>query len=148
MKRRVVDAIQKYAANPPIKLGMALGILPPPYVLLEVTGRKTGLPRRTPVGAALDGDTMWIVSEHGLKSGYVRNIQRHPRVRVKVRRGLRMRWRAGTAHLLPDDDPRERQRIISRGRLGVRLNAAAVRAFGTGLMTVRIDLDPEQSAPA
>jgi deazaflavin-dependent oxidoreductase (nitroreductase family) len=146
MKHRVVHAIQKYVANPPIRLGMALGVLPPPYVLLEVTGRKTGQPRRTPVGAALDGDALWIVSEHGLKSSYVRNIQSNPRVRVKVRHGLRMRWRAGTAHLLPDDDPRERQRIISRGRLGVRLNAATVRAFGTSLMTVRIDLDPEQSA--
>jgi deazaflavin-dependent oxidoreductase (nitroreductase family) len=146
MKHRVVHAIQKYVANPPIRLGMALGVLPPPYVLLEVTGRRTGQPRRTPVGAALDGDTMWIVSEHGLKSGYVRNIQSNPRVRVKVRHGLRMRWRAGTAHLLPDDDPRARQRTISRGRPGVRLNAMAVRAVGTSLMTVRIDLDPEQSA--
>jgi deazaflavin-dependent oxidoreductase (nitroreductase family) len=146
MKHRVVHVIQKYVANPPIRLGMALGVLPPPYVLLEVTGRRTGQARRTPVGAALDGDTMWIVSEHGLKSGYVRNIASNPRVRVKVRHGLGMRWRAGTAHLLPDDDPRERQRAMSRGRLGVRLNAAAVRAFGTSLMTVRIDLDPEPGA--
>ena len=146
MKHRMVHAIQKYVANPPIRLGMAVGVLPPPYVLLEVTGRRSGQPRRTPVGAALDGDTMWIVSEHGLKSGYVRNIQSNPRVRVKIHQGLRMRWRTGTAHLLPDDDPRERQRIMSRGRPGVRLNAAAVRAFGTSLMTVRIDLDPEQRA--
>jgi deazaflavin-dependent oxidoreductase (nitroreductase family) len=147
MKHRLVHVLQKYLANPPIRLGMALGVLPPPYVLLEVTGRKTGQPRRTPVGAALEGDTLWFVSEHGLKSGYVRNIQSNPRVRVRVRRGLRTQWRSGTAHLLPDDDPRERQRIISRGRLGVRLNAAAVRAFGTGLMTVRIDLDPQDGGP-
>jgi deazaflavin-dependent oxidoreductase (nitroreductase family) len=146
MRHRVVHAIQKYLANPPVRLGMALGVLPPPYALLEVRGRKSGQPRQTPVGAAQDGDTLWIVSEHGLKAGYVRNIQANPRVRVKLRRGLRMHWRSGTAHLLPDDDPRERQRIMSRGRPGVRLNAAAVRMFGTGLMTVRIDLDPERGA--
>jgi hypothetical protein len=39
---------------------------------------------------------------------------------------------------LPDDDPRERQR-----RIGRRLNAAAVRAMGTELLSVRVDLDPD-----
>ena len=47
------------------------------------------------------------------------------------------RWRTGTAHALPDDDPLERQRSLSA------LNARVVRLMGTDLMTVRIDLDPE-----
>jgi hypothetical protein len=46
------------------------------------------------------------------------------------------RWRTGTAHLLADDDPRERQR-----RIGNRLNGAVVRTMGTELLTIRIDLD-------
>jgi hypothetical protein len=54
---------------------------------------------------------------------------------------VRGRWRGGTAHLLPDDDTRERQRLLGR-RLGARLNAVAVRSLGTDLLTVRIDLDP------
>lgn len=62
----------------------------------------------------------------------MRNIEADPRVRVNVGG----RWRSGTAHLMPRDDPRERQR-----RMGRRLNAAAVRAMGTELLTVRIDLD-------
>jgi hypothetical protein len=44
---------------------------------------------------------------------------------------------------LPDDDPRARQRAISRGRPGLWLNALAVRGFGTDLLTVRIDLERE-----
>jgi deazaflavin-dependent oxidoreductase (nitroreductase family) len=77
-------------------------------------------------------DTFWLVAEHGRRAGYVRNIEANPHVRVKIGR----RWRHGTAHLLPDDDPRERQRAMPR------LNAATVRLVGTDLLTVRIDLDP------
>jgi hypothetical protein len=61
----------------------------------------------------------------------------NPRARVWVQR----RWRTGTASVLPDDDPRERQRILGR-RFAARVNAAAVRSLGTDLLTVRIDLDP------
>ena len=103
------------------------------WSLLETRGRKTGLPRRTPVGNGLQGQTFWLVAAHGRRAGYVRNIVAEPRVRVYVGH----RWRAGTAHLLPDDDPIERQR-----RLPGRLNARVVRLMATDLMTVRIDLDP------
>jgi nitroimidazol reductase NimA-like FMN-containing flavoprotein (pyridoxamine 5'-phosphate oxidase superfamily) len=62
-------------------------------------------------------------------------------VRVQVRRGLRYVWIPGTARVLEDDDPRERQRILSKGHPMRWLNAAAVRAMGTEHLTVRIDLD-------
>jgi deazaflavin-dependent oxidoreductase (nitroreductase family) len=101
------------------------------WALLETTGRKSGQPRTTPVGNGLEGDTFWIVAEHGLRAGYVRNIQANPRVRVLVAG----RWRPGTAQLLPDDDPRERQRTLPG------LNARVVRLMGTDLLTVRVDLD-------
>ena len=104
------------------------------WSLLETRGRKTGLPRRTPVGNGLQGQTFWLVAAHGRRAGYVRNMLAEPRVRVYVGH----RWRAGTAHLLPDDDPIERQR-----RLPGRLNARVVRLMATDLMTVRIDLDPD-----
>jgi hypothetical protein len=87
------------------------------------------------------GDTFWIVAEHGRKAGYVRNLSADPRVRVKVRRGLRMTWRSGIAHVLDEDDPRERQRTLGKGHPLRAFNAAAVRAFGTELLTIRIDLD-------
>jgi deazaflavin-dependent oxidoreductase (nitroreductase family) len=80
----------------------------PGIAILETTGRNSGRPRRTPVGRSLDGDTRWIVAEHGRKASYVRNIEADPRVRIKIGR----RWRTGTAHLMLDDDPRARQRAM------------------------------------
>src|SRR5437879_6702752 len=113
MKHRVVHVIQKYLLNVPIKLLLALGLAPPGYALLETIGRKTGKPRRTPVGNGRVGGQFWIVAEHGQKAGYVRNIVASPRVRVKLREGLRARWYAGTANLLAEDNPRERQRWLT-----------------------------------
>jgi hypothetical protein len=52
--------------------------------------------------------------------------------------------RAG-ATLLPEDDPGERQRALSRGhplRALNALNALAVRGFDPELLAVRIDVDP------
>jgi deazaflavin-dependent oxidoreductase (nitroreductase family) len=102
-------------------------------VILETTGRRSGLPRRTPVGKAIVGDTLWVVAEHGRRAAYVRNIEADPRVRVKVG----SRWRGGTARPLPDDDWRERQR-----RMPNKLNSASVRVMASDPLTVRIDLDP------
>ncbi len=124
-------------ANPVIRTALQRGVPLPGYALLETTGRKSGQPRRVPVGDGLDGDVFWIVAEHGRRSAYVRNIEANPRVRVRVRG----RWRTGTAHILTDDDPRERQRKLSDLRLSARLNAAGVRSLGTDLLTIRIDLD-------
>lgn len=125
-------AIGKYLLNPFVKAAFALGVAPPGVALLETTGCKTGQPRRTPIGRCLDGDTFWIVAEHGRKAAYVHNIQADPRVRLKIGR----RWRTGTAHPMPDDDPIARQL-----KMGKRGNAAVVRMMGTDLMTVRIELD-------
>ena len=141
MKRRIIHALQKYVLNPPIKLLFALGIVPPGYALLETTGRKTGKPRRTPVGDGWVAGRFWIVAEHGREAQYVRNIMQNPRVRVKVRDGFRAHWHTGIAHLVANDDPRERQRWLARERPGAAANAAAVRLFGTDLLTIRIDLD-------
>ena len=101
-------------------------------MLLETTGRVSGRPRRTPIGGRLDGDSFWLVSDHGEASDYVRNIKVNNRVRVRVRG----RWRAGIAALLPGDDPYVRLAALPR------FNSSMVRALGTDLLTVRIDLDP------
>jgi len=141
MKQRLVHLLQKYVLNPPLKLLFAMGVVLPGYALLETTGRKTGKPRRTPVGNGLVGKQFWIVAEHGQNAGYVKNIAGNPRVRLKLRNGLRARWYAGTAHLLSDDDPRERQRWLANQTPSSASNAAAVRFFGTQLLTVRVDLE-------
>jgi len=141
MKRRIVHALQKYLLNPPITLLLALGLAPPGYALLETIGRKTGKPRRTPVGDGRVGSQFWIVAEHGRKAGYVCNLESNPRVRLKLRNGPRTRWHTGAAHVLPDDDPRECQRWLASQLPRSAKNAAAVRLFGTELLAVRIDLD-------
>jgi deazaflavin-dependent oxidoreductase (nitroreductase family) len=132
-KRRVSTFMSHRLFNPVVKLAGNAGIPLPGIVILETIGRRSGEPRRTPVGDGLDGDTLWIVAEHGRRASYVRNIEADPQVRVKAGR----RWRTGTAHPLPDDDPRERQRSLPR------MNAAVVRLMGSDLLTVRVDLDPQ-----
>jgi deazaflavin-dependent oxidoreductase (nitroreductase family) len=141
MKHQIVHPLQKYVLNPPIKFLLGLGVAPSGYALLETTGRKSGKPRRIPVGNGRIGGEFWIVAEHGTNAGYVRNISSNPRVRLKLRDGLRARWHTGTAQLLPDDDPRERQRWLVVQVPGSGSNAAAVRLFGTQLLTIRIHLD-------
>jgi deazaflavin-dependent oxidoreductase (nitroreductase family) len=131
-KRRLTTALARYLVNPLVKAAVHLRIVRG-WAILETTGRRSGKTRRNPVGNGLVGDTFWIVAEHGRRAGYVRNLTASPRVRVKVGG----RWRAGLARVLPDDDPLERQRALGR-----RLNSAIVRAMGTDLLTVRIDLDP------
>jgi len=128
-------------AHPPIKLLFAVGVAAPGYALPETTGRTTGKARCTPVGDARIGNHLWIVPEHGMSAGYVRNLLHHPRVRLKLRDGIRARWHTGTAHVLSDDGPRKRQRWLAGQLPSSIANAAAVRLFGTDLLTVRIDLD-------
>jgi deazaflavin-dependent oxidoreductase (nitroreductase family) len=141
MKHRIVHTLQKYFLNPPIKALLVLGAAPPGYALLETIGRKSGKPRRTPVGNGRVGNEFWIVAEHGNQAGYIRNIQSNPRVRVKLRDGVRARWYSGRAQVLPEDDARERQRWLTAKVPGAGSNAAAVRLFGTQLLTVRIELE-------
>jgi deazaflavin-dependent oxidoreductase (nitroreductase family) len=123
-KRRRVGYFHRHIANP---ITRRL----PAQVLLETTGRVSGKPRRTPIGGRRDGATFWLVSDHGEASNYIRNIKLNNRVRVRIRR----RWHTGTASLLPDDDPRARLATLPR------FNSSMVRALGTDLLTVRIDLD-------
>jgi deazaflavin-dependent oxidoreductase (nitroreductase family) len=134
-KFQVVTFVQGRVLNPLVRATLRRARVPG-WALLETTGRRTGLARTTPVGDGLVGSTFWIVAEHGRRSAYVRNLEADPRVRVRVRG----RWRTGTARVVPEDDPRERQRLLGR-RLATRVNALLVRGWGTDLLTVRIDLD-------
>ena len=141
LRPRVVHPLQRSVVNPVVKLAWRLGLGPPGDALLETTGRRTGRPRLTPICDGQDGDTFWVVTQRGRRSDYVRNIQANPRVRVKVRRGARTEWLAGTAHILDDDDPRERQRMMACGNFWRRICVRASGAMSTSLLTVRIDLD-------
>ena len=87
-RRRVSTFLSTRLFNPLVKAATNAGLVVPGIAILETTGRNSGRPRRTPVTRSLDGDTCWIVAEHGRKAGYVRNIQADPSVRIKLgRRG-------------------------------------------------------------
>jgi deazaflavin-dependent oxidoreductase (nitroreductase family) len=118
--------------NPVVRRLLERGLFPKTQALLETTGRKSGQPRRVPLGNGLRGDKFWIVTEHGRNADYVKNIQKDPRVRVKVGR----QWYGGTAHILPDDDPKQRMRALGRPA-----NDALVRLVGTEQLVIRVDLD-------
>jgi deazaflavin-dependent oxidoreductase (nitroreductase family) len=137
---RVIDRLQKSLINPLDRLAFALRTPPPGDALLETTGRKTGRARVTPVCDGLDGNTFWIVAQRGHNADYVRNIEANPRVRVKGSL-TDTDWRVGTAHVLDDDDPEERVRILSRGNRWRRLCLQASASAGTSPLTVRVDLD-------
>jgi deazaflavin-dependent oxidoreductase (nitroreductase family) len=140
-RRRFVDRLQESLINPLDKIAFTLGMPPPGDALLETTGRRTGLPRVTPVCDGTDGDTFWIVAQHWHAADYVRNIEADARVRVKGSLS-RAGWRTGTAHVLGDDDPQERVRILGRGNRWRQLCLQASTAVATNPLTVRIDLDP------
>jgi deazaflavin-dependent oxidoreductase (nitroreductase family) len=133
----------------PVMVGLIThGLGPPTYAVVETTGRKTGRRRLVPVANGLDGDTFWLISGLGRRAGYVHNIEANPRVRVRarpawMRAGLRIRWREGTAHLLPEDDARARHRLLGRGRPLYRLDGIMLNRLAAGgdMLTVRIDLD-------
>jgi len=135
---RVERAVAKHLVNPVLRAMLLLGVAPRALALLETTGRRTGRRRRTPVGTGLDGDVFWVVSEHGERSAYVKNLIADPRVRVKV--GLR--WRTGRASLVTGDDGLARRSRLDGGNgLVGRLDGAIFRTLASDVATVRIDLD-------
>jgi deazaflavin-dependent oxidoreductase (nitroreductase family) len=124
LRDRIANNFQKRVANPLLRLM-------PFQTLLETTGRKSGEPRRTPLGGRRVGDQFWFVSEFGDKSQYVKNINANPNMRVR----LRGCWHKGVAHPVPEDDPRERLKSLPQ------FNSFGVRTFGSNLLTIRVDLE-------
>jgi deazaflavin-dependent oxidoreductase (nitroreductase family) len=138
VKRRVSKLLSVRLLNPVMRRALEAGLVPRGWALLETTGRRSGLPRRVPVGDGLRGGSFWIVAEHGRHADYVRNIERDPRVRVKVRG----RWRAGRAQVLPGEDPRALLRALRRP-----LNDLGLRAMASEMLVVRVDLGSEEAGP-
>jgi deazaflavin-dependent oxidoreductase (nitroreductase family) len=132
-RQHITSWFHRHLANPVMR---PLSRYIPGQAVIETTGRRTGLPRRTPVGGRIIDGSFWLVADHGLRSQYVRNIQASPRVRVRAGHC----WHDGTARLLPDDNPRARLRQLPW------LNSLMVRLLGTDLLTVRVDLRSHQLA--
>jgi deazaflavin-dependent oxidoreductase (nitroreductase family) len=115
--------------NPAVKGLNRLGVRTAMATELETIGRKTGQVRRVPVSAQFDNNGAWVISQHGTRSGWGRNIADNPNIRV--RQGNQ--WRSGVATFRPDDD------VVARGRKFGRLAAKVVKALETTPVSVRID---------
>jgi hypothetical protein len=109
---RLIQSQQKSVINAVVTPARGLG-LPPPGALPDTIGRRTGQSRRTPIGHGLEGETSWLVAQHGRRSDSVRNIDVNPRV--------------------------ERQQVLSHGDFWRRLYVGASGAMGGDPVTVRID---------
>ena len=128
-KFRRERALGRYLFNPAVKGLSALGVSTAMATELETIGRKTGQVRRVPVSAQFDNNGAWVISQHGTRSGWGRNMADNPNIRI--RQGNR--WRAGVATFRPDDD------VVARGRKFGRLGAKVVKALETTPVSVRID---------
>ena len=71
----VLARLQQSVINPVVRLAWDLGLPIPGDALLETTGRRTGLRRRTPVCDGLEGKTFWLVAQRGPDADWVRNIE-------------------------------------------------------------------------
>src|SRR5271154_6362692 len=120
VKRRYEILIGRYTANPLMRGMFKLGITPPGMALVETVGRRSGAIRHTPIVCSPEGETLWLIAQHGRHAGWGRNFEERPQVRV--RRGRR--WREGTAELLPDDDVAARIDTFADTALGKTLTAS------------------------
>jgi deazaflavin-dependent oxidoreductase (nitroreductase family) len=145
----VARTFQRCVLNPLMRLLLTVGLNPLGLAILETRGHRSGKTRRVPVGNGRKGDSFWIIAEHGTRAGYVHNIQHDPRVRVRLRLGLRYRWVDGIATVRPDEDPLARQRRIIAWHPLRALNAMYVRVWGADLLAVHVQLAlPGRATPA
>ena len=138
VKRRFEILFGRYTVNPLMRGLFRVGITPPGMALVETTGRQTGALRHTPIFCTAEGDTLWLIAQHGQHAGWVRNFESSPQVRVRLGR----HWREGTAELLPDDDVKARIATFSSSPAGRVVTAATFRALESQPVTVRIQLKP------
>lgn len=122
-------AIGRYLLNPTVKALGRLGLRTTLATELETTGRKSGQARRVPVSAQFDDQGAWVISQHGTRSGWGRNIVDNPNVLIQQGN----RWRSGVAKFRPDDD------VVARGRKFGRVGAKVVKSLETTPVSVRID---------
>ncbi|MCX6470485.1 MAG: nitroreductase/quinone reductase family protein [Corynebacteriales bacterium] len=126
--------IGRYVANPAVLALRKLGVRTHLATELETIGRTTGLARRVPVAAAFDDTGAWLISQHGRRSGWGRNIESDPSVRIMQGSA----WRTGQAAFRPDDDVVARSRTFSSNPVLASLNAAGFRALQSDPISVRI----------
>lgn len=101
-------------------------------IVLSTVGRRSGLPRATPMGyVRIDPATLRVVSEHGTRSDWYRNAVAAGSVQVL----LEGRNRPATVHLLAGEDPGA---VLEK--MGSKMVAAANRALWSQPEVIQISL--------
>ncbi|MEU1546859.1 nitroreductase family deazaflavin-dependent oxidoreductase [Nocardia sp. NPDC005745] len=126
--------IGRYLVNPAVGLLDRLGVRSPLIAELETVGARSGRPRRVPVTASIDETGAWLISQHGYRSGWARNIAADPHVRL--RQGSH--WRTGTAAFVPEDDVVARSRTFAEGRVKAAVAERTMKALESDPISVRI----------
>lgn len=125
MRRRAAYAFWR-VVNP---LVLRLAGYAPWWLILETTGRRSGLPRRLPLARGpVEGGACWLIAAHGRRALWVRNLERNPRARIKHRG----HWREVVASIEPMD-PAMRRRFNLYARSGTGI---------TGIEPCLVRLDP------
>lgn len=136
-QRRFEVLFGRFVVNPIVRGLFRVGISPPLTALVETRGRKTGRVRHTPVNYARDGQTLWVIAQHGRHAGWVLNLEADPRIRARLGRT----WHDAHARLVDDDDPHARGRTFARNPIARAMIASTLRALETAPVSLRIDLD-------
>ena len=123
--------VGRVVVNPLVAALDRIGIRSSLVVELETTGARSGQPRRIPLTRMADDHGVWVISQHGHRSGWAHNIAADPRVRVRVNN----QWRSGTAAFEPDDGVVERaRRFGGDGKVAGSATAVAMRALRPSLL--------------
>ena len=136
-KRRYEILIGRYTVNPLMRGIFATGLTPPRTALVETVGRRSGQTRRVPVNYVRDGQTIWLIAQHGEHAAWVKNFTAQPAIRVRLGR----HWHDATATLRPDDDVRARIHTFASGPIGKTLVAAGFRALESNPVSVEVILN-------
>ncbi|MFI6867444.1 nitroreductase family deazaflavin-dependent oxidoreductase [Nocardia sp. NPDC050406] len=141
-KFRRERAVGRYVMNPTVRALDRIGVRTALAAEIETIGRKSGAPRRVPVSVLFDDEGAWMICQHGLRSGWGRNISANPNIRV--RQGDR--WRTGVAELLPDDDVVARARTFAPHPALAPLARTMFAALETTPVTVRVTFTDQDVA--
>ena len=130
--RRILLAIRS-PANTVTMWAIRLGLPRPPYtrrnaLILETIGRRSGKPRRVPVGCLETGGKLVVVAENGEHSDWVLNALKND---GRLRAYFRGKWRHARLRLL-DGDAEDYLQQMSK------LHAALVRRHSTAMRPVEI----------
>jgi deazaflavin-dependent oxidoreductase (nitroreductase family) len=107
------------------------------FCYLTTVGRRTGLERTIEIWFALEEDVLYMLSGGGDRSDWVRNLQRNPRVSVR----LGTSTRPGNARIVDDSDEEAHARRLLAGKYQGWREGKRLSGWARTSLPVAVDLD-------